>query len=78
MLVKVKINKDGFKEFGAFIKANLTDEQQDILASILDDTFEFSGLAGEGIELVDKKLFKIAIKTGLEQLFPDEQAVNPS
>jgi Asp-tRNA(Asn)/Glu-tRNA(Gln) amidotransferase C subunit len=76
--VKVKINKEGFKGLSAWAKTKLTEEDQDKLATILDDIFEFEGLLGQGIELVDNKLFKVVIKTGKDEFFPDEQEVNPS
>lgn len=76
--VKVKLNKTGLKEFADWAKTKLTEEDQNKLAGILDDIFDFDGILGEGIELADKTLFKKLIKTGFDELFPDEQAVNPS
>lgn len=69
MSIKVKINKEGLKEFLNFISVRLPEEDQKTLAKILDKTFEFDGFPwGDLIEAADEKFFTIAIHAGEDKI----------
>jgi len=75
--ITVKINKEGLEKLELWTKGKLSDEEQDKLAGCLDDTFEFGGVLGAGVELVDGKLFKTVLSQGVSAVFPGDENLKP-
>lgn len=76
--IGIKINSDGLKDLELWAKEKLAPEEQDRLSEILDKIFEFTGVVGAGVELMDGKLFKTLISEGVGAIFPGDENLNPT
>jgi len=77
-MINLKIDKEGLKKLSNWAKSKLSEKDQDELADILDDIFDFSGVGGAIIEVVDGKVFRAAIKTGVDAIFPATETPPPA
>ena len=71
-LLGFKFDTEALERLGVWCRTNLTEERQDELADILDDVFDFTGIAGKLFEAADGKIFRRGIKMGVGTL-PEEK-----